>query len=181
MAALANPFRRGSGGGVCPSNKAMPLEGQTALAWWWCLWAVCFRCLASQKPSDREFFVPASMDLAVKLLTPCGAHICVSFFNELCDRLWWLHVCDRRVIPVKLPPSNQTIKLRIKFCLFSLYMYGRFSISGRSRTSAIGCRQVACPGYGASLGGPKTLKHIILRVFRCPIYKNLRWLLVYDT
>jgi hypothetical protein len=28
---------------------------------------VCL-CLASQKPSGREFFVPASMDLGVKLL-----------------------------------------------------------------------------------------------------------------
>ncbi len=29
-------------------------------------------------------------------------------------------------------------------------------------------------GYGASLGGQKTLKRDILRVFRCPIYKYLR-------
>jgi hypothetical protein len=29
---------------------------------------VCFRCFASKKPSEREFFVPAGMDLAVKLL-----------------------------------------------------------------------------------------------------------------
>jgi hypothetical protein len=27
-----------------------------------------FLCLASQKPSEREFFVPARMDLGVKLL-----------------------------------------------------------------------------------------------------------------
>jgi len=35
--------------------------------------------------------------------------------------------------------------------------------------------------YGASLGGQKTLKRNILRVFWCPIYKYLRWLLVNDT
>jgi hypothetical protein len=35
--------------------------------------------------------------------------------------------------------------------------------------------------YGASLGGPKTLKRNILRVFRCPILKYLRILLVNDT
>ncbi len=29
---------------------------------------VCL-CLASKKPSEREFFVPAGMDLAVKLLS----------------------------------------------------------------------------------------------------------------
>ncbi len=34
---------------------------------------MCFRCFASKKPSEREFFVPARMDLAAKLfnsLTP---------------------------------------------------------------------------------------------------------------
>jgi len=29
-------------------------------------------CLASQKPSEREFFLPAGTDLGVKLLTPNG-------------------------------------------------------------------------------------------------------------
>jgi hypothetical protein len=43
----------------------MPLERQTDPSWWGCLCAVCF---ASKKPSEREFFVPAGMDLAVKLL-----------------------------------------------------------------------------------------------------------------
>jgi hypothetical protein len=67
---LGQPLlQRLPGGGVCLSNKTMPLEGQTAPSWWWCLWAVCFRCFASKKPSEREFFVPAGMDLAVKLLT----------------------------------------------------------------------------------------------------------------
>jgi hypothetical protein len=28
---------------------------------------VCFLCLASKKPSEREFFVPARMHLGVKL------------------------------------------------------------------------------------------------------------------
>jgi len=33
---------------------------------------VCL-CLASQKPSEREFFVPARTDLGVKLLIPLAA------------------------------------------------------------------------------------------------------------
>jgi len=33
---------------------------------------VCL-CLASQKPSEREFFVPARMDLSVKLLSDMGS------------------------------------------------------------------------------------------------------------
>jgi hypothetical protein len=36
-------------------------------------------CLASQKPSEREFFVPAGTDLAVKLLT---------FSQDLCLDSW---------------------------------------------------------------------------------------------
>ena len=32
---------------------------------------VCL-CLASKKPSEQEFFVPAGTDLGVKLLTPCA-------------------------------------------------------------------------------------------------------------
>jgi hypothetical protein len=42
----------------------MPLEKQSAPSWWGCLCTVCF---ASKKPSKREFFAPAGMDLAVKL------------------------------------------------------------------------------------------------------------------
>jgi hypothetical protein len=41
----------------------MALEGETAPSWWG---FVCF-CLASQNPFEREFFVPARMDLGVKL------------------------------------------------------------------------------------------------------------------
>ena len=39
-------------------------------------------CLASKKPSAREFFVPAGTDIAVKLLR-------------------WSHICNHRCIPVK--------------------------------------------------------------------------------
>jgi hypothetical protein len=35
----------------------------------------------------QEFFVPAGTDLAVKLLTTKMAHMCASFFDELCDIL----------------------------------------------------------------------------------------------
>ena len=42
-------------------------------------------CLASQKSSEREFFVSTRMNLGVKLLTgiPLLEHTCATFFNEL--------------------------------------------------------------------------------------------------
>jgi hypothetical protein len=43
---------------------------------------VCL-CLASKKPSEREFFVPARTDLAVKLLTAIGDHERQIFDNLL--------------------------------------------------------------------------------------------------
>jgi len=46
---------------------------------------VCL-CLARQKPSKQEFFVPARTDLGAKLLTAMDAHEC-PLFNKL---LWWL-------------------------------------------------------------------------------------------
>ncbi len=44
---------------------------------------VCL-CLASKKPSEREFFVPAGTDLGVKLLTAIGARE-----RQLFDKLLW--------------------------------------------------------------------------------------------
>ena len=41
-------------------------RGENGSSWWGCL---CDVCLASNKSSEREFFVPARMHLAVKLLT----------------------------------------------------------------------------------------------------------------
>ena len=38
-------------------------------------------CLASQKPSEREFSVPAGMDLGVKLLSV------PSFYTHFCNTL----------------------------------------------------------------------------------------------
>ena len=57
-----------------------------------------FLCLASQKPSEREFFVPAGTDLAVKLLILVVSH-CLSvgyfcpfrFFNWRGTKLKLLH------------------------------------------------------------------------------------------
>jgi hypothetical protein len=42
------------------------MEGKTAPSWWGFFSVLC---LASQKPSEREFFNPTRMDLGVKLLT----------------------------------------------------------------------------------------------------------------
>ena len=46
-------------------------------------------CLASQKPSERDLFVPARTDLDVKLLTGIRlwVHICAYLNFELCDCL----------------------------------------------------------------------------------------------
>jgi hypothetical protein len=44
---------------------------------------VCL-CLASKKPSEREFFVPAGTDLGVKLLT--------SMANT--SIVWYLRICE---------------------------------------------------------------------------------------
>ena len=59
------PCKEAAGGGVCSSIKTMALEGgnpSVMVGMFVCL------CLASKKPSEREFFVPARTDLAVKLL-----------------------------------------------------------------------------------------------------------------
>ncbi len=55
----------------------MPLEVETASPWWGCL---CACSLASQKPSEREFFVPARTDLGVKLLK-----------KVFCETEWFLN------------------------------------------------------------------------------------------
>jgi len=65
MAASSNPFRRGScrWGVFIHQNHGAGGENGSIMV-------VVFVCssLASKKPSEREFFVPAGMDLAVKLL-----------------------------------------------------------------------------------------------------------------
>ena len=66
MPALSNPFRVGSRGWctLVHPNHATGGENGTIM-----VGMFVFLCLASQKPSEREFFVPARMDLGVKLLT----------------------------------------------------------------------------------------------------------------
>jgi len=46
---------------------------------------VCL-CLASQEPSEREFFVPTRTDLGVNSLTAINGHD-RQYFNELCARV----------------------------------------------------------------------------------------------
>ena len=65
MATSANPFRRGSWGwGMLDqqNHAAGGANGSIMVGMFVCL------CLASKKPSEREFFVPAGTDLGVKLL-----------------------------------------------------------------------------------------------------------------
>ena len=82
-------------------------------------------CLASQKPSEREFFVPARTGLGVKLLI--GFNYIAFVFNTM---------------------ANMTIDFK-----------------PAPRQHLVECTQ----RYGASLGGSKTCKLDILRVFKCPI------------
>ena len=67
MAALPNPFRRGSQGWAGYAHQQNHVagggNGSIMVGMFVCL------CLASKKPSEREFFVPAGTDLGVKLLT----------------------------------------------------------------------------------------------------------------
>ena len=65
MAASSNPFQRGSrvwGVFIHQNHGAGGENGSIMVVVFVCL------CLASKKPSEREFFVPAGTDLAVKLL-----------------------------------------------------------------------------------------------------------------
>ena len=65
MAALSNPFRRGSRGWgilVHQNHGAGGENGSTMVGMF--VWM----CLVRKKPSEREFFVPAEIDLGVKLL-----------------------------------------------------------------------------------------------------------------
>jgi len=51
-----------------------------------------FLCLASQKPSEREFFVPARTDLGVKLLSLNGSvmiTITISITSPCASQLGW--------------------------------------------------------------------------------------------
>jgi len=68
--ALSNPLQRGSWGWGCgmlvhQNHAAGGGNGSIMVGMIVCL------CLASQKPSEREFFIPARMDLGVKLLIIC--------------------------------------------------------------------------------------------------------------
>ncbi len=71
MVALSNPLRRGSWGCgifVHQNHAAGGENGSIMVGMFLCL------CLASKKPLEWEFFVPARMHLDVKLLTAKGTH-----------------------------------------------------------------------------------------------------------
>ena len=82
MTASSNPFRIGSWGWgtLVHQNHAAGEENRSIMV------GMCVSlCLASQKSSEREFFVSTRMNLGVKLLTgmPLLEHTCATFFNEL--------------------------------------------------------------------------------------------------
>ena len=73
MAALSNPFQRSSQGwGMCvhQNHAAGGGHGSIMVGMFVCL------CLARQKPSEQDLFVPARTDIGVKLLTAIGTHEC---------------------------------------------------------------------------------------------------------
>ena len=63
----SNPLQRGSQGWGMFLHQNHAAGGEYGSSWWWCL---CDVCLASQKHSKWEFFVPTRMDVyvGVKLL-----------------------------------------------------------------------------------------------------------------
>ncbi len=66
MAASSNPFRigsRGWGAHIHQNHGAGGGNSSIMVGMFVCL------CLVSKKPSEREFFIPARMDVGVKLLT----------------------------------------------------------------------------------------------------------------
>ncbi len=67
MTASSNPFRIGSRGWCMIVHQNHGARGGNGS-----IMVVVFvvLCFASKKPSEREFFVPAGMDLGVKLLIP---------------------------------------------------------------------------------------------------------------
>ena len=94
MVALSKPFQRGSQGWGTLAHQnhgAGGGNGSIMVGMFVCL------CLVSKKPSEWEFFVPAGMDLGVKLLkarrimdTPC---LCVPHF--LLDGMMISCACNR--------------------------------------------------------------------------------------
>jgi hypothetical protein len=61
---LTNPFRRGAWGWDTLGQQNHAAEGENGSIM---VGMFVSLCLASQKPSEREFFVPAGTDLSVKL------------------------------------------------------------------------------------------------------------------
>ena len=66
MVATSNPLQRGSQGcGMfIHKNLAAGVENGSIM-----VGMFVFLCLASQNPSEQEFFIPTRTDLSVKLLT----------------------------------------------------------------------------------------------------------------
>ena len=82
MTASSNPFCIGSWGWgtLVHQNHAAGEENHSIM-----VGMFVSLCLASQKSSEREFFVSARMHVGVKMLTriPLLEHTCATFINEL--------------------------------------------------------------------------------------------------
>jgi len=65
MAALSNPFQRGSRGKGVFIHGNHVARRENGSSWWGCLCDVCF---ASKKSSEWEFSIPTEQHLVVELL-----------------------------------------------------------------------------------------------------------------
>jgi hypothetical protein len=55
------------------------------------VWMFVCLCLASKKPSEREFFVPAGTDLGVKLLKGIKKSFCCTY--QICSKTRFFPSC----------------------------------------------------------------------------------------
>jgi len=80
MVASSNPFQRGSRGwGVFIHQNHGTVGGNGSIMVGMFVWL----CLASQIPFEREFFVPARMDVGVKLVSIATTAVTLPVFEFL--------------------------------------------------------------------------------------------------
>ncbi len=110
MAALSNPFQRGSQGWGTLIHQNHDAGGGNSSIMVGIF--VCLCLVVSKKPSEREFFVPARTDLGVKLLRPWCIFYFLFFRCSICCPKQWVGVPPRAPCPVRLrsntPPTGST-------------------------------------------------------------------------
>ncbi len=82
----------------------MSLEVETASPWCGCL---CACSLASKKPSEQDFFIPAGTDLGVKLLSK-------SYHNSLILATSELRELISQLLPMHLTPFLTWVNFSVR-------------------------------------------------------------------